>query len=323
MFRPAFMIMAAFPVLAWSQPTNYIAAAGYSLPGTGVAPGQVVTLFVRGLNVPNAVANTVPLPRTLSGVTVVVTNPPTPNYPTTLPIFSVQSSPDSCGGGLTTFCNTTEVTVQIPFEGTCIPSGFPNSCTIGDHPPVKIAVETNAGTGQEFWFGVVTQNPHFLNSCDTVFGVFGLNPICYPIVTHADGSVLYVSTPARAGEEIVLYAVGLGATHGGGQTGSAAASPDPLPFDFYLSWGYFVDTPPGSPGPPPKIVQSGQWIKADYAGLVKGFVGLYQVNVRLPDPLPTGIHQCQGAADTNLRLLVGQAETPGNYITSIDICVQQ
>jgi hypothetical protein len=286
-----------------------------------VAPGQVVTLFVRGLNVPNAVADTVPLPRTLAGVTVVVKNPPTPNYPTTLPIFSVQSSPDSCGGGLFDFCNTTAVTIQVPFEPTCIPSGFANACTIGERPPVKIAIETNAGTGQEFWFGVVAQNPHFLNSCDTVFGIFGLSGICYPIVTHADGSLLYTSAPARPGEVIVLYAVGLGATQGG-VTGSASASPDPVG-DFYLSWGYFVDMPPGSPAPPRTLVQSGQWIKADYAGLVKGFVGLYQVNVRLPDSLPAGIHPCQGAADINLRLLVGRSAASGNYSESVDICVQQ
>jgi hypothetical protein len=93
MFRSAFMVMAAFPVLSWSQSTNYVATAGYNfLAPTAVAPGQVVTLFVRGLNVPDAVADTVPLPRTLAGVTVVVKNPPTPNYPTTLPIFSVRSS---------------------------------------------------------------------------------------------------------------------------------------------------------------------------------------------------------------------------------------
>lgn len=325
MFRSVFVVMGAFPVLVWSQSMNYVATDGYSLRTLGqvAAPGQAVTLFVRGLDVPNAVANTVPLPRTLSGVTVVVTNPPTPNYPTTLPIFSVQSSPESCGGGDLYFCDMTAVTVQFPFEATCIPSSFPipNGCTIGEQSPVKIAIQTSAGAGQEFWFSVVPQNPHFLNSCDTVFGIFGLSAICYPTATHADGNVLYTSAPARPGEVIVLYAVGLGSAQGA-ETGNASASPGPIGVDFYLSWGYFVDTPPGSRAQRP-LVQSGQSIKADYAGLVKGFVGLYQVNVRLPDSLPQAIHKCQGGGDTNLRLLAGPTDLNGNYSASVDVCVQQ
>lgn len=51
-----------------AQSQSLIVAAGYAIPVPGfVAQGQVVTLFVQGLNVPDAKAASVPLPRTLSG----------------------------------------------------------------------------------------------------------------------------------------------------------------------------------------------------------------------------------------------------------------
>jgi hypothetical protein len=267
MFRFAFMVVIVFPLLGLSQSGSYVASAGYNFAApTAVAPGQAVTLFVRGLSVPDAVANTVPLPRTLSGVTVVVITPPTPTYPTTLPIFSIRSSTESCAEVAVSLCNTTAITVQFPFEPTCIPSGFPSSCTsFYPEPLVRIAIQTNAGSGEEFWFGVVTQNTHFLNSCDAIFGTGG---ICYPFATHADGSLNSTSAPARPGEVIVLYAAGLGLTQSGGQTGNAPKAPDPIVGDFYLSWGYFVDVPPSSPAAPRTLVQSGQWIKAGFGGRI-------------------------------------------------------
>ena len=81
----------------WSAPSplsaqaqNRIVGSGYAIPAPvgAAAPGQALTLFVNGLNVPDAIAPGTPLPRTLSGITVNVTSQ-IPNYPISLPIFSV------------------------------------------------------------------------------------------------------------------------------------------------------------------------------------------------------------------------------------------
>jgi hypothetical protein len=55
-------------------------------------------------------------PTILSGVSVILPNPPNPGYPTALPIFRVSSDRDACSGGLLNFCSTTNIVVQFPYE---------------------------------------------------------------------------------------------------------------------------------------------------------------------------------------------------------------
>lgn len=245
-----------FCTFAAAQSTNNIISTGYAFPGdTSVAAGQVITLFVRGLNVPNAFAAAAPLPTTLGGISVVVNNPPTPGYPTALPIFSVYSDPDACGGGLDQFCGTTAVTVQFPYEPTCIPNQGPNSCTLGERAPVKVSVQANGVAGQEAWFRIGGQ-PHLLNSCDAIFG--RPSGFCLPLVTHADGSLVSFTAPAHSGEEVTLFGVGFGGTQAGAKTGQAAASPDPVFGDVYLTLAFRVNTAQTS-----RFVVSSPSVKAD------------------------------------------------------------
>ena len=86
MFR--FLVLATLvsASTATAQVANNIASAGYSQSyATPVAPGQVISLFVKGLNVSNAVASTDPWPTTLGGVRVVVApNPQSLAYPTAI-----------------------------------------------------------------------------------------------------------------------------------------------------------------------------------------------------------------------------------------------
>jgi len=68
---------------------------------------------------------------------------------------------------------------------------------------------------------------------------------------------------------------------------------------------------------------SGQSTAAGYAGLVAGYVGLYQVNVSLPVTLPSDVHVCQGFADTNLRIFLGSRPEPSQTSESqfVDLCM--
>ena len=320
MLRAFFLIPMLLSFLSAQTAPSYVASAGYAFPDpTQVARGQVITLFVRGLQVPNASAAGSPWPTMLSGVTVSVQNPPTPGYPTMLPIFSVFSSPTQCAGGNYNFCNTTAVTVQIPIEPVCIPTGFPNSCTTFTGPVTNLVV--NAGvTSQVFPFVVVSQSPHVLNTCDTIFGNGG---VCTPVITHANGTAVSTRAPAQPGEVVILYAVGLGPTQNGTRTGQAAAAPDPVLGVPYVSFGFWIDTP-GAAGPAPATLsESGQPTPAGYAGLVSGYVGLYQINLNLPATLPASFHVCQGFADTNLRIFLGSAPGPSQASEApfVDLCM--
>jgi uncharacterized protein (TIGR03437 family) len=238
---------------------------------------------------------------------------PTPVYPTALPIFSVFSSPTQCVGGNYNYCNTTAVTVQIPFEPACIPANFPDSCSTFSGLVTNLVV--NAGTAsQVFPFVVVSQSPHVLNTCDTIFGNGGT---WTPVITHANGTALSTSAPAQPGEIVTLYAVGLGPTQNGTKTGQAAAAPDPVEAPPYLSFGFWIDTPAAA------LSLSGPPTPAGYAGLVSGYVGLYQINVSLPASLPPSFHSCQGLADTNLRIFLGSGPAPSQVSEApfVDLCM--
>jgi uncharacterized protein (TIGR03437 family) len=89
------------------------------------------------------------------------------------------------------------------------------------------------------------------------------------IAVHGDGSLLTAAAPGRPGEDVVLYATGLGVTTPPSAYGEipmrAARLKDIATFSVILD---------GKP------VES--W-RIAYAGVAPGFAGLYQINVRLPD----------------------------------------
>ena len=83
------------------------------------------------------------------------------------------------------------------------------------------------------------------------------------------GRVISSALPARPGDYLVFYMTGLGQVDGGGITGQVVAGPQRVSAGFraQINW---KDVP------------------LDYVGLTPGFVGLYQVNIRLPSDLPPG-----------------------------------
>jgi uncharacterized protein (TIGR03437 family) len=93
------------------------------------------------------------------------------------------------------------------------------------------------------------------------------------VAEHADGSLITPQAPAQSGEVIVLYAGGLGRTSpdiASGQVVSVATSIR-LAAELQILLN-------GSPCPAGSVL---------YAGLAPGFVGLYQINLRLPENLPS------------------------------------
>jgi uncharacterized protein (TIGR03437 family) len=104
------------------------------------------------------------------------------------------------------------------------------------------------------------------------------------IAQHLDATLVLPASPARPGEIIVFYLAGLG-------TGTN-------------------QPPTGNPAPPPPtdptnavtVTLNGATVPTLFVGLTPGSVGLYQINLKVPDTVPDG----------NLILNVTQAGSAGN-----------
>jgi len=87
---------------------------------------------------------------------------------------------------------------------------------------------------------------------------------------HSDGSYVNKDNPANRDERLTLYALGLGATSGGAVTTGVPSPTSPLavtgPVQLYF----------GNPG----YAQAA--IIVDWSGLTPGFIGLYQLDIRVP-----------------------------------------
>jgi uncharacterized protein (TIGR03437 family) len=90
-------------------------------------------------------------------------------------------------------------------------------------------------------------------------------------ITNAAGAVVDANSPAHAGDYLQIFATGLGTVTNTPQTGAAAAG-SPL--------SYVINYPTATIG--------GVKAPVSFAGLSPGFIGLYQVNVRVPQGTATG-----------------------------------
>jgi len=161
-----------------------------------------------------------------------------------------------------------QVNAQVPFELTPgvvtlvvtgkDAAGAPGSVTIVNAQPGVFTV-SQSGTGQ----GVVLD---------------GLN------------NLVDSSHAVKAGEAVVIYATGLGATSPAVATGQSAPAVPPLAL---------VTTPV-------KVTIGGVEAAVEFAGLAPGFVGLYQVNARVPAGVTAG---------NAVALVLTQNGVPSNTVT--------
>lgn len=201
----------------------------------------------------------------------------------------------------------TAVTVQIPSQidayNLTEMRGVPVSATwvrFSENGKVVATVDVEPYTDQI----------HVLTSCDALFGAGDVSPcIGRPKIVHAS------SGPVKPGEEIAIYAVGLG-------TGAVAADGDtvPLPVPVRILGISFDARPNALPSRPSATTVLSQ---PAFAGLIPGYVGLYQINVIVPDPGP-GIQPCNPDVrgptriDTNLTInIIGT-----NSFDGAAICVE-
>ena len=138
-----------------------------------------------------------------------------------------------------------QINAQIPLE-----------CPASGTMPAIITVGGQSGTQT---FNLAPASP----------GIFTMNAsgIGDGVILHADNSFVSPAKPASGGEEVVMYATGLGSTNPPFATGSAANQLNSTVL-------------------PVSVTIGGKNAQVIHAGLAQGFVGLYQVNVLVPSGIP-------------------------------------
>ena len=220
------------------DPTKVFNGASFAPITNSVAPGEYMSLFGSNLSSVTMTAETFPITKNLGGV-------------------------------------------QVKVNGLLCPVGFVSSSQINFIVPFGIS--DPYATVQVINNGVAS-NTVTLYTNHTAPGVISLNSnggsfpsgVGPAAVRHADFSVVTPDNPAKPGETLLLYVVGLG----------------------------LVDTPldDGAPAPTDKLVnanaavgveildQNGSYhtAKVDFKGLAPGFAGLYQINFVVPSDVPSG-----------------------------------
>lgn len=107
----------------------------------------------------------------------------------------------------------------------------------------------------------------------------------YAVALHSrDYSLVTPDNPVVRGEMIILYTTGLG------------------PVDQFIREGYGAPSNPlANTKSPFRVVLAGESVRLFFSGLAPGFVGLYQINMQIPDDAPAG--------DLSLKILSDFADS--------------
>ena len=209
------------------------------VPGDAVAPGDIAVVKGQQLSTKDFVqAGAPPIPTTLSDTQVLFNGQPLPLYYT------------------------------LPFQTACqIPSDAPLGTSI-------VQVKRQDGqVGNLVSVDIAARAPRIL-----------VGPGGYGVITNQDGSRPMpagswpgVAThPAKAGDTLTLWAIGLGPTNPYVATGQPAPSSEPLARLTSMPVVRFGGGIVGATATPL------------FAGLSPTYAGLYQVNVTIPDSAPKG-----------------------------------
>ena len=305
--------------LLTGQSTVSIVGAGYLDPSRiDLAPGQVTTLFLRnvkGPSIPYVAANGFPLPFALAGLSVSLRLFSDVD-PIQVPLLAVRQLDTGCPDarlGIVSSgpCRLIAVTIQVP-TGLALPL---KESFLEPNRRQELIVSESGDPGPAFAFSLRQDNIHVLTNCDPIQRFVGED--CRPWITHADGKLVQGANPAQPGEIVVVYAFGLGGTIPIVASGfpTAPLPPASLRFPLRITFNFAPNAPPlwQAPASPTLIFD-----EAIFAGLAPGFAGLYQVNVRVPEP-PAGTARCLSA---NVQSNVTVTLLPGGTFDGARFCVQ-
>lgn len=287
----SFLVFIFAAVELRAQPQPVVFESGYARPSVWAAPGQVITLFVSGVTAgpglaPGQIvrAERTPLPSELSGLTVTLMQR---GAQISVPLLRVEYIDDS----------VTAVTVQMPFE---LATNIYRGGVIRDDSDINTAflvITKDRAPGPRIGIFSQSTNVHVVTECEVRDVGIRQNPRypiypCRPAITHADGSIVGgtdIEKPAGAGEVLTIYAFGLGRPDGElPASGVTANQPIRLNWDWPLYFEFQTSAVPA------RRIESQTGFPL-YVGLVPGYVGLYQINFKLPNQLPSTLITCSEA----------------------------
>jgi uncharacterized protein (TIGR03437 family) len=216
----------------------------------GVAPGDIVALFGQQLSfAPPAVGPIPPLAMQLGGASVFVNGEQAPLY----------------------YSSYGQINFQMP---TDTPAGT-----------ALVQVETNGQMGNAVSVNVAARAPELL----PLYGMGGYGAIVdasqgdgYDVLPMPSTFAVpgFITQPAKPGDILTIYAIGLGPTN------PAVAAGQPAPDGIEAPLARSTVTPAVSFS----NFSSGTGLSAtpSYAGLSPHFAGLYQINAAIPADCPTG-----------------------------------
>src|SRR5262249_9558856 len=151
---------------AYAQSGAVLTGAGYAKPAPfSVAPGQLMTLFFRGIGpLPDGTlragdAKTTPLPDTVAGISLSVSQAGL-DAALHVPVVAVRQEKDCEAASAE--CYLTSVRLQVPFEVIASipgPGGF-------QAPDAEVKVTTDGQPSRSFAIRPVSADGHVLTSCD-------------------------------------------------------------------------------------------------------------------------------------------------------------
>lgn len=204
--------------------------------GAALSPGTIAQVYGSGLGSTPVSTGGAPLPTSYHNTFALVGSTQAPLY----------------------FLSSGQVNIQIPFQATGT-----------EQMPIVLSVN-NALTLPQM-LDIVPATPGVLSKDDGPNTASPQNG-AHIIAQHSDYSLVTSSNPAKPGEYLIMYLVGMGATNPPVASGAA------------------------SPGPPnlanvveqPTVTVDSQPSTLLFAGLSPGYVGLYQINFQVPSSAKSG-----------------------------------
>ncbi len=303
---------------AMGQTAPFVNRTGYNFPARAdLAPGQLVTLFVTGI--PHGRNNRAPagtdLETTMSGISVSMGQFPSGFR---LPILEVRSL-QTCryiSGEIECIPPMVAVTVHVPFE-MITPFDPIVGFMIG---ATAFGVRLDGVSMFTMEANTFLDQVHILRAFDSVLPITAsvvqiptpalcvketrydnMAPTrftglpCPPVVRHGDGSLVTAANPAKAGEELLALAVGLGRTSPASETGKVVRTSAPTITRFAMDFNYR----PNALGTRPPPVDTPGVATPVYTGTLEGSVGLYEVRFVVP-PVPPGTPACASLENVNV-----------------------
>lgn len=202
--------------------------------GAPLAPGTIAQVYGAGLASASVSTGVLPLPTTFNNTFALV-------GPAQAPLY---------------FLSNGQINIQVPYEATAT-----------QQTPIVLSV--NNALTLPLMLNIVPASPGVLSADDGPAP--NVQNGAHIIAQHADFSLVSSASPAKPGEYLVMYLVGLGATN------PSVASGAPAP-----------TSPLASVTVTPMVTVGGSTATVTFAGLTPGFVGLYQIDFQVPTGAASG-----------------------------------